>query len=147
MCPTNEGWRYIVTSSLIGWKHTQNDPCGRYESSIAWCCHDIYFITQWGWDKISQTTFSSVFSWQKIAVPLYHAQFSSRYCHKPLPCSTFVSVALSYQILGFYSLRRHSLMDIGIPTINLRQLSDCLRPITGIPILMRWHLFLASIQQ
>ena len=26
MCPTNERWRYIVTLSLIGWAHTQNDP-------------------------------------------------------------------------------------------------------------------------
>ena len=24
--PANERWRYIVTSSLIGWMHTQNDP-------------------------------------------------------------------------------------------------------------------------
>ena len=27
MCPANERWRYIVTSTLIGWAHTQNDPC------------------------------------------------------------------------------------------------------------------------
>ena len=27
MRPTNERRRYIVTSSLIGWAHTQNDPC------------------------------------------------------------------------------------------------------------------------
>ena len=26
MRPTNETWRYTVTSSLIGWAHTQNDP-------------------------------------------------------------------------------------------------------------------------
>ena len=25
--PANERRRYIVTSSLIGWVHTQNDPC------------------------------------------------------------------------------------------------------------------------
>ena len=25
-CPTNERWRYNVTSSLIGWAHTQNNP-------------------------------------------------------------------------------------------------------------------------
>ena len=25
MCPANERQRYIVTSSLIGWAHTQND--------------------------------------------------------------------------------------------------------------------------
>ena len=24
--PANERWRYIVTSSLIGWAHSQNDP-------------------------------------------------------------------------------------------------------------------------
>ena len=27
MRPANERQRYIVTSSLIGWTHTQNDPC------------------------------------------------------------------------------------------------------------------------
>ena len=27
MCPANERWRYIVTSYLISWAHTQNDPC------------------------------------------------------------------------------------------------------------------------
>ena len=27
MCPANERRRYIVKSSLIGWAHTQNDPC------------------------------------------------------------------------------------------------------------------------
>ena len=25
--PANEGQRYSVTSSLIGWAHTKNDPC------------------------------------------------------------------------------------------------------------------------
>ena len=27
MRPANERWRYTVTPSLIGWAHTQNDPC------------------------------------------------------------------------------------------------------------------------
>ena len=27
MCPANERQCYIVTSPLIGWAHTQNDPC------------------------------------------------------------------------------------------------------------------------
>ena len=27
MRPANERWLYNVTSSLIGWAHTQNDPC------------------------------------------------------------------------------------------------------------------------
>ena len=27
MGPANERWRYMVTSSLIGWVHIQNDPC------------------------------------------------------------------------------------------------------------------------
>ena len=27
MCPANERWCYSVTPTLIGWAHTQNDPC------------------------------------------------------------------------------------------------------------------------
>ena len=27
MRPVNQRWRYIITPSLIGWAHTQNDPC------------------------------------------------------------------------------------------------------------------------
>ena len=27
VCPANKRWRYIVTSSLIGWAHSQNDLC------------------------------------------------------------------------------------------------------------------------
>ena len=27
MDSANERWRYTVTSSLIGWTHTHNDPC------------------------------------------------------------------------------------------------------------------------
>ena len=26
-CPTNERWWFTVTTSLIGWAHTQTDPC------------------------------------------------------------------------------------------------------------------------
>ena len=33
MRPANERRRYIVTSSLIGWVHTQNDPCHTYGGS------------------------------------------------------------------------------------------------------------------
>ena len=31
ICPTNERRRYNVTSSLIGWAHTQNDPCCHFD--------------------------------------------------------------------------------------------------------------------
>ena len=34
MCPTNERWHYNVTSSLIGWAHSQHDP------SIVQQCND-----------------------------------------------------------------------------------------------------------
>ena len=30
MCPANERWRYNVTSSLIGWAHTQKDQAAAY---------------------------------------------------------------------------------------------------------------------
>ena len=35
MHPANERRRYDVTSSLIGWVHTQNDPCG-LEVKLDW---------------------------------------------------------------------------------------------------------------
>ena len=38
VCPANERWRYIVTSPLIGWAHTQNDPCmSRQTVSLGGC--------------------------------------------------------------------------------------------------------------
>ena len=39
MRPANERRRYIVTSSLIGWAHTQNDPCK--------CQNAIMIIQYW----------------------------------------------------------------------------------------------------
>ena len=42
--------------------------------------------------------------------------------------------------LGLYSLRRRCLISLGIPIINLRWSSDCLRFIMGIPIPIRRHL-------
>ena len=44
------------------------------------------------------------------------------------------------QIQGLYSLRRHRLISIGIPIINLRRSSDRLRFIMGIPIPVRRRL-------
>ena len=41
MCPANERWRYTVTSSLIGWAHTQNALI----SSVIW----IKSSDQWIW--------------------------------------------------------------------------------------------------
>ena len=35
MHPANDRWSYDVTSFLIGWVHTQNDPWG-YAISIVW---------------------------------------------------------------------------------------------------------------
>ena len=42
MCPANGRWHYNVTSSFIGWAHTQNDPCYspvkmRYREFIVRC--------------------------------------------------------------------------------------------------------------
>ena len=42
--------------------------------------------------------------------------------------------------LGLYLLRRHRLISIGIPIINLRRSSDCLRFIMGISIPVRRRL-------
>ena len=40
MRPANVGRRYIVTSSLIGWAHTQNDPW-KYEIYLYCLIEDV----------------------------------------------------------------------------------------------------------
>ena len=44
MRPANKRWCYIVTPSLIGWVHTQTDPCG--------CCRQrtyLWYIAHLMW--------------------------------------------------------------------------------------------------
>ena len=43
MCQANERRRYNVTSSLIGWAHTQNDPC-RWHKGAMFCFNVIFLI-------------------------------------------------------------------------------------------------------
>ena len=45
-------------------------------------------------------------------------------------------------IQGLNSLRKHHLIGKGIPIINMRWLSDCLKFILGIPIPIRRHLLI-----
>ena len=52
MRPANERRRYIVTSSLIGWMHTQNDPCmcvilRLYYGLMANCAVPSYMYLVW----------------------------------------------------------------------------------------------------
>ena len=73
MCSTNERWRYNVTSSLIDWAHSQNDPC-------SWLCRvDSYWAVRWATETIktlspkqngwcSQMTFRNTFSWININI-------------------------------------------------------------------------------
>ena len=66
MCPANERWCYIVTSSLIGWAHAQNDPCG-------------YKLL---YDHLSSIIVVPVQLWMQKRVDIYHRLFLSPYlCH------------------------------------------------------------------
>ena len=61
MPPANDRLRYIVTASLIGWTHTQNDPCswwqlgpeinadlkGKYQIGFRIFHQKIYSIFHW----------------------------------------------------------------------------------------------------
>ena len=44
MRPSNERRRYSVTSSLIGWAHTQNDPCCNDMDTWQRQCLYIFFV-------------------------------------------------------------------------------------------------------
>ena len=43
MHPANEWQSCIVKSSLIGWAHTQNDPCGGY--NVRWVIYKYITVT------------------------------------------------------------------------------------------------------
>ena len=73
MCPANERRRYNVTSSLIGWAHTQNDPwlqlsyitvaalkpCGAKSSSYP--LNFINSLSPWRCGNIFTSVFSNSF--------------------------------------------------------------------------------------
>ena len=81
MRPANERRCYIVTSSLIGWAHTQNDPCKRYpfcrgrEGAMlrknrhivgAFCCAQLWWIDKYQPISVRVT---SIALWQSHNCP------------------------------------------------------------------------------
>ena len=70
MCPANERRRYIVRSSLIGWAHTQNDPCIWVRSwncvcLVTWFCYQLIakpgnktVTVSWPWPIYPSADFS-----------------------------------------------------------------------------------------
>ena len=44
MCPANERWCNVVTPSLIGWVHTQNDPWYIVWNTVQWLCNSVNFL-------------------------------------------------------------------------------------------------------
>ena len=48
MCRANERWRYNATSSLIGWAHTQNDPCSCWYNNKTVLLRDTVHQISWG---------------------------------------------------------------------------------------------------
>ena len=54
-CPANERWRYIVTPSLIGWVHTQNNSCILYHIGVLMIhsthISEIFSVTSFVWGK------------------------------------------------------------------------------------------------
>ena len=55
ICPANGKWCYIVMLPLIGWAHTQNEPCttDRDNNFMPVHCHIITWI--WCWLIVHQT--------------------------------------------------------------------------------------------
>ena len=58
MCLASKRWRYIVTSSLNGWAHTQNDPWTLHCNSIANTLEILQFCTSHRYCIHSYHTFS-----------------------------------------------------------------------------------------
>ena len=63
MCPANERWRYHVTSSLIGWAHSQNDlwkyNIVRYGTGALWDLWNRSIID----DNLKCNLFNKILFW------------------------------------------------------------------------------------
>ena len=70
MRPANGRRRYIVTSSLIGWAHMQNDPClsnqWQSRSVTSYISKSISPLVKMA--AVSQTIYLDAFSWMKSFV-------------------------------------------------------------------------------
>ena len=63
MRPANKGWRYIVTSSLIGWVHTQMTPAYYDKEHTA----RIVGTISWGWHTNKKLWMSEATLWKPQA--------------------------------------------------------------------------------
>ena len=111
MRPANERRRYNVTSSRIGWAHTQNDPCiihfhitGTYTCICLICAMHIWYLTTQVWvpydcspnlgDIISQpSTFNRCLFLMRDVFPLFPVGGESR-----LATANFYLSAVSHVI-------------------------------------------------
>ena len=77
---TNERQRYIVTSSLIGRAHTQNDPCIKWDQQLPSPPPPPPFCLQWSVIKLF------IFCWMtKHHMNTYHCdQRNSCFSHNPI---------------------------------------------------------------
>ena len=81
MRPANERWRCIVTSALIGWAHTQNEPC-------VW------------WMKSNMAYNLSVLFWMALDDNFWRHIFKQNYW---LPCYVVpINVFAMYDLLRQY---------------------------------------------
>ena len=72
MHPAYKRWRYIVTSSPIGWVHAQNDPCySVHEHFVSFpACHDLCKL--WSdnsltvWTRQNKISLNLSFKWKII---------------------------------------------------------------------------------
>ena len=103
MCPTNESQRYNLTSSLIGWAHTQNEPCsginhlsfvdqygGWAARMLSYPC-DCLFAMSNRFTKPSSHSLESLLLWNRIR--LIHSSnisYDNFYCQQLSPAVTIL---------------------------------------------------------
>ena len=68
MVPVNDRWRYVVTSSLIGWEHTHSDPRHIYltKLGVPWrlCRNNSLSVWYWPIHPFSLIIFITTRTWQ-----------------------------------------------------------------------------------
>ena len=99
MRPAKERWRYIVTSPLIGWSHTQNDPCIR-----CYLCEQMNLPTHLGTTRLLASPSSlehclsnacnAICMLRNISYVNYHSPQKIQHSGCWWPCTDFAPVHL-----------------------------------------------------
>ena len=118
MCPANERWCYNVTSSLIGWVHTQNNPWN----------HDNNFGCSTHCDPVMQQT-----SWSTLVQVMAGHLSGTQILHEPMLTSSQLDTGENFSEILIkiktFSMKKDSFENLVCKMLAILLWSLCVNPL------------------